>query len=65
MALIGQDSTASGLANPPMTFGVWGDSGNGAGVVGSSSNPARAACSVRRRRCLRAQQRAGRSRDPG
>jgi hypothetical protein len=40
-SVIGQDSTASGfdpgLASPPMTFGVWGDSGNGTGLVGSSS----------------------------
>jgi hypothetical protein len=40
-SVIGQDTTASGfdpgLASPPMTFGVWGDSGNGTGVVGSSS----------------------------
>ncbi|MGH3901411.1 MAG: hypothetical protein ACRDTA_24790, partial [Pseudonocardiaceae bacterium] len=43
-SVIGQDTAASGfdpgLANPPITFGVWGDSGNGDGVIGSSSQPA-------------------------
>jgi hypothetical protein len=42
-SVIGQDTTASGfdpgLASPPVTFGVWGDSASGAGVVGSSSQP--------------------------
>ena len=44
-SLIGQDTARSefdpGLADPPTTFGVWGDSGNrqGNGVVGSSSDP--------------------------
>ena len=38
-SVIGQDQSASGF-NPPITFGVWGDSGNGVGVVGSSSDPA-------------------------
>jgi hypothetical protein len=39
--VIGQN-TSSGFdtgANPPTTFGVWGDSGDGAGVIGSSSRP--------------------------
>jgi hypothetical protein len=49
-SVIGQDTTASGydpgLATPPMTFGVWGDSGNGTGVVGSSSNAAPAPATV-------------------
>src|SRR4051812_9482584 len=46
-SVIGQDTTASGfdpgLANPAITFGVWGDSGSGTGVVGSSVQPAPAA----------------------
>jgi len=40
-SLIGLDSTSSGfdpgLQNPPITFGVWGDSGNADGVIGSSN----------------------------
>jgi hypothetical protein len=40
-SVIGQDATASGfdpgLANPPLTFGVWGDSGDAIGVIGSSA----------------------------
>jgi hypothetical protein len=40
-ALIGLDSTSSGfdpgLQNPPITFGVWGDSGDADGVIGSSN----------------------------
>jgi hypothetical protein len=40
-SLIGFDTTPSGfdpgLQHPPLTFGVWGDSGGAAGVVGSSS----------------------------
>jgi hypothetical protein len=39
-SVIGQDDTASGfdpgLAQPQITFGMWGDSGSGAGIVGSS-----------------------------
>jgi hypothetical protein len=39
--LIGLDSTSSGfdpgLQNPPITFGVWGDSGEQDGVIGSSN----------------------------
>ncbi|MGH3901414.1 MAG: hypothetical protein ACRDTA_24805 [Pseudonocardiaceae bacterium] len=40
-SVIGQDTTASGfdpgLENPPIPFGVWGDSGDGTGVIGSSA----------------------------
>ena len=40
-SVIGQDATASGfdpgLANPPFTFGAWGDSGDAIGVIGSSA----------------------------
>ena len=40
-ALIGLDSTSSGfdpgLQDPPITFGVWGDSGDADGVIGSSN----------------------------
>ncbi|MEV0293913.1 hypothetical protein [Nocardia sp. NPDC050710] len=40
-SLIGQDSTSSGfdpgLQTPPISFGVWGDSGDGDGVIGSST----------------------------
>ncbi|WP_435592808.1 hypothetical protein [Nocardia sp. bgisy118] len=40
-SLIGQDSTSSGfdpgLQNPQRTFGVWGDSGDGDGIIGSSA----------------------------
>ena len=40
-SLIGLDSTSSGfdpgLQHPPLTFGVWGDSGGADGVVGSSN----------------------------
>ena len=39
--LIGLDSTSSGfdpgLQVPPITFGVWGDSGEQDGVIGSSN----------------------------
>ena len=39
--LIGLDSTSSGfdpgLQDPPITFGVWGDSGEQDGVIGSSN----------------------------
>ena len=39
--LIGLDSTSSGfdpgLQDPPITFGVWGDSGDADGVIGSSN----------------------------
>jgi cytoskeletal protein CcmA (bactofilin family) len=47
MPLIGKDQSGSGfdpgLAIPPITFGVWGDSGTGMGVVGTSSDPGQAA----------------------
>ena len=50
-SVIGQDNTASGfdpgLANPPITFGVWGDSGSGTGIVDSNSRPASAAAPPR------------------
>jgi hypothetical protein len=40
-SLIGFDSTSSGfdpgLQQPALTFGVWGDSGDADGVVGSSN----------------------------
>ena len=40
-SLIGLDSTSSGfdpgLQDPPVTFGVWGDSGDADGVIGSSN----------------------------
>ena len=40
-SLIGFDTTPSGydpgLQHPPLTFGVWGDSGGAGGVVGSSN----------------------------
>src|SRR5262245_59697767 len=39
--LIGLDSTSSGfdpgLQNPPIPFGVWGDSGEQDGLIGSSN----------------------------
>ena len=50
-SVTGQDNSARGfdpgLAKPQITFGVWGDSGNGAGIVGSSSRPASAAAPAR------------------
>jgi hypothetical protein len=33
----GNDGTMSGIPLPPQTFGVWGDSKNGIGVIGTSN----------------------------